>query len=62
MEAWVGQWWHRAISRAADRSHPQAAVDLAKSATLVEFPGVGHAPFLEDRDRYLSELTGFLRA
>ncbi|MCB1293266.1 MAG: alpha/beta hydrolase [Gordonia sp.] len=43
-------------------SGAQAAVDLAKSATLVEFPGVGHAPFLEDRDRYLSELTGFLRA
>ena len=43
-------------------SGAQAAVDLAKSATLVEFPGVGHAPVPEDRDRYLSELTGFLRA
>lgn len=39
-----------------------AAVEMAKNAKLVEFTGVGHAPFLEDRDRYLAELIGFLAA
>lgn len=28
MEEWVGQWWHRAITRAADTRHAQAAVTL----------------------------------
>lgn len=43
-------------------SGAEAAVALARDARLVEFPGVGHAPFLEDRDRYLAELIGFLAA
>lgn len=43
-------------------SGAQAAVELIKNATLVEFPGVGHAPFLEDRELYLAELTKFLAA
>ena len=30
MEEWVGQWWHRAVTRVADRSHPEAAVTLAE--------------------------------
>lgn len=30
MEEWVGQQWHRFISRAADCQHPQAAVSLAQ--------------------------------
>ena len=29
MEEQVGQWWHRAITRAAERRHLQAAVSLA---------------------------------
>ena len=37
-----------------------AARDLCSEARLVEFPGCGHAPFLEDRDTYLAELLGFL--
>jgi nitric oxide reductase NorD protein len=28
MEEWVGQWWHRAVVRLADRRHPHAAVRL----------------------------------
>ncbi|PXY29175.1 alpha/beta hydrolase [Prauserella coralliicola] len=38
----------------------EAAMDLCRDAKLVAFPGCGHAPFLEDRDTYLAELTGFL--
>lgn len=28
MEEWVGQWWHRIVTRLADRQHPEAAVRL----------------------------------
>ena len=28
MEEWVGQWWHRAVTRVADASYPQAGVGL----------------------------------
>ncbi|MDI2030492.1 alpha/beta fold hydrolase [Saccharopolyspora sp. TS4A08] len=41
-------------------SGAQAAVSLYPDATLVDFEGCGHAPFLEDRERYLAELIGFL--
>ncbi|MCP2253776.1 pimeloyl-[acyl-carrier protein] methyl ester esterase [Prauserella aidingensis] len=41
-------------------SGAEAAVELCSDARLVSFPGCGHAPFLEDRDAYLAELTGFL--
>lgn len=41
-------------------SNAEAAVELCSQASLVEFDGCGHAPFLEERDRYLTELTGFL--
>lgn len=30
MEEWVGQWWHRAITRLADRAHPQQQVTLTE--------------------------------
>lgn len=30
MEEWVGQWWHRAITHLADRSHPQQQVTLTE--------------------------------
>ncbi len=30
MEEWVGQWWHRAITHLADRSHPECRVTLAE--------------------------------
>jgi nitric oxide reductase NorD protein len=30
MEEWVGQWWHRAVTRAADTRLAQAAVTLAQ--------------------------------
>lgn len=39
-----------------------AATELCADARLVEFTGSGHAPFLEQRDRYLAELTGFVAA
>ncbi|WP_326567123.1 alpha/beta hydrolase [Amycolatopsis rhabdoformis] len=41
-------------------SGAEAARDLCADARLVEFPGAGHATFLEDRDTYLAEVTGFL--
>ena len=46
MEEWVGQWWHRAITRVADRSHPRAAVDLAEvqHAIGLLFRAAGGAP------------------
>lgn len=28
MEEWVGQWWHRIVTRLADRQYPEAAVRL----------------------------------
>ncbi|HSA56847.1 MAG TPA: alpha/beta hydrolase [Gemmatimonadaceae bacterium] len=34
---------------------------LLPNARLVPLPGVGHLPFLEDRDRLLDELRAFLR-
>lgn len=41
-------------------SGAEAAVGLFNSARLVEFADSGHAPFVEERERYLAELTGFL--
>jgi len=41
-------------------SGAEAARDVYPDARLVEFPECGHATFLEDRDTYLAELTGFL--
>ncbi|MCZ0912341.1 alpha/beta hydrolase [Gordonia amicalis] len=40
----------------------EAVLDLNSRARLVPFDACGHAPFLEDRDRYLAELTGFLKS
>ncbi|MCU1630947.1 MAG: alpha/beta hydrolase [Pseudonocardia sp.] len=39
----------------------KAAIPLFHDARLVEFPGVGHAPFVEDAETYLSELLAFVR-
>lgn len=39
----------------------EAAVPLCRDARLVAFADSGHAPFLEERERYLAELTGFLK-
>ena len=36
MEEWVGERWHRFITRAADASHPRAAVALDEVARAVE--------------------------
>lgn len=46
MEEWVGQWWHRAITRAADRSHPACAVrlDEVQRAIGLLFRAGGGAP------------------
>lgn len=41
-------------------SAAEAVCELNSRARVVEFPSSGHAPFLEERDRYLAELTGFL--
>lgn len=41
-------------------SGAKAARELCADARLVEFPGCGHAPFVEDRDTYLSDLLGFV--
>lgn len=38
----------------------RTAESLFRDARLVEFPGVGHAPFVEDAPRYRTELLGFL--
>lgn len=40
----------------------EAVLELNSRARLVPFDACGHAPFLEDRDRYLAELTGFLKS
>jgi pimeloyl-ACP methyl ester carboxylesterase len=40
----------------------EAAAKCFPSSRLVAFDSSGHAPFLEERDRYLVELTGFLDA
>lgn len=37
-----------------------ASKDLYRDARLVEFDGVGHAPFVEDPETYRAELTTFL--
>ncbi|MFV0680094.1 nitric oxide reductase activation protein NorD [Ottowia sp.] len=36
MEEWVGQRWHRFITRAADRTYPQAAVSLDQVQRAIE--------------------------
>lgn len=41
-------------------SGAEAATALCKDARLVDFADCGHAPFLEDRERYLTELIGFV--
>jgi len=38
----------------------EAAAELYPDARLVEFEASGHAPFLEERDKYLSELLAFV--
>jgi len=38
----------------------KASEDMFRDARLVEFDGVGHAPFVEDPDTYRAELTTFL--
>ena len=38
----------------------QASAEVFPDARLVPFEGVGHAPFLEDRERYHTELLAFL--
>lgn len=38
-----------------------ASVELFPDARLVEFEGVGHAPFLEDGERYRAELLAYLK-
>ncbi len=38
----------------------KASLELYRDARLVEFPECGHAPFLEDGDRYRTELLAFL--
>lgn len=43
-------------------SNAKAIPSLNAGARIVEFANCGHAPFLEHRDQYLSELTGFLSA
>ena len=57
MEEWVGQWWHRAVTRAADASHREAAVTLDEAARGIGFlfragggaPGVRVAPAADAR-------------
>ncbi|WP_088280830.1 nitric oxide reductase activation protein NorD [Ideonella sp. A 288] len=46
MEEWVGHWWHRAVTRAADRSHADAAVELpeVQRAIGLLFRAAGGAP------------------
>jgi len=41
-------------------SGAEAALGLWPDARLVEFEDSGHAPFIEERDKYLSELVGSL--
>lgn len=41
-------------------SGTEAAAELYQNARLVPFDECGHAPFLEDRDQYLSELMSFV--
>ncbi|HQR53582.1 MAG TPA: VWA domain-containing protein, partial [Burkholderiales bacterium] len=46
MEEWVGERWHRLITRAADRSHPRQAATLAtmqRAASLLFQPAGGAA-------------------
>lgn len=38
----------------------EAGSKLCRGAKLVEFPDSGHAPFLEERERYLEALLGFV--
>ncbi|MBI5927120.1 MAG: VWA domain-containing protein [Aquabacterium sp.] len=46
MEEWVGQWWHRIVTRLADRQYPQAAVRLEDMNTQlgVIFRAMGGLP------------------
>ncbi|OYU76654.1 MAG: VWA domain-containing protein, partial [Burkholderiales bacterium PBB5] len=46
MEAWIGEQWHRLITRAADRSHAAHAVSLGSVQRSVEllFRSAGGAP------------------
>lgn len=40
----------------------RVAADLLPAATFAEFESSGHAPFIEEGDRYRAELVGFLGA
>lgn len=46
MEEWVGQWWHRIVTRLADRQYPGAAVQLEdmKAQLSVIFRAMGGLP------------------
>jgi nitric oxide reductase NorD protein len=46
MEEWVGQWWHRIVTRLAEQRHPQAAVRLDDLRTQlgVVFRAMGGLP------------------
>lgn len=46
MEEWVGQWWHRIVTRLADRQYPQAAVRLEDMSgqLVVVFRAMGGLP------------------
>jgi len=48
MEEWVGQLWHRLVTRVARRDHPQAAVSLenVRLPVAVMFRALGGAPGL----------------
>ena len=46
MEEWIGQWWHRAVTRAAepDRAHVQVTLDeMRRSIALLYRAGGGNA-------------------
>lgn len=46
MEEWVGQWWHRIVTRLADRQYPDAAVKLddMRAQLSVVFRAMGGLP------------------
>lgn len=60
MEEWVGQWWHRAISRAADRSYPDAVVTLGelRRTIVLLFRAAGGDPALRVADATLQRHGG----
>ncbi|MCW5664737.1 MAG: VWA domain-containing protein [Piscinibacter sp.] len=63
MEEWVGQWWHRAISRAAERSFPEAAVTQAQVQRAIRllFRAAGGDPSLRVAEATLQRHGGARR-